>query len=137
MLPFMALDTQGSLVLCFLLSEGSFHQRASPLYHSIITSTDSRLVWGWLDRFRYHRVLPKFAWMNVYDHRFSALTLLGQGELRNKSILSHLYFGHLSPARGSMKIWCFLHRNTAISGANMLLCGAACPGQTPGFLSQP
>ena len=29
-------------------------------------------------------VLPQFAWMNVYDRRFSALTLPGQGELRNK-----------------------------------------------------
>jgi len=29
-------------------------------------------------------VLPEFAWMNVYEHRFSALTLSGQGELLNK-----------------------------------------------------
>jgi len=29
-------------------------------------------------------VLPEFAWMNVYDHRFSALIWPGQGELWNK-----------------------------------------------------
>jgi len=28
--------------------------------------------------------LPEFAWMNVFDHRFSALILPGQGELWNK-----------------------------------------------------
>jgi len=29
-------------------------------------------------------VLPEFAWVNVYKHRYSALTLPGQGELWNK-----------------------------------------------------
>jgi len=29
-------------------------------------------------------VLPEFAWMNVDEHRLSALTLPGQGELWNK-----------------------------------------------------
>jgi len=32
------------------------------------------------------KVLPESARMNVYERRFSALTLPGQGELRNKEI---------------------------------------------------
>jgi len=29
-------------------------------------------------------VLPEFAWIGLYEHRFSSLTLSGQGKLRNK-----------------------------------------------------
>jgi len=29
------------------------------------------------------KVLPEFAWLLFYDHRFSALTLPGQGKLWN------------------------------------------------------
>jgi len=36
-------------------------------------------------------VLPEFAWMNVYEHRFSNLTLQARGSCVTKCILSHLY----------------------------------------------
>jgi len=38
----------------------------------------------WLMLGAHVKVFAEFAWMNVYDHRFSALTLPGQGKLRNK-----------------------------------------------------
>jgi len=43
------------------------------------------------------------------------------GRLRNNEHLSHRYFGYLSLAKASREMWRFLHRNTAINGANCSL----------------
>jgi len=45
-------------------------------------------------------VLPEFAWMNVYEHRFSALTLPGQGGLRNKEHSEPPLFRPPQPGKG-------------------------------------
>jgi len=45
-------------------------------------------------------VLPEFAWMNVYGYRFSALTLPGQGELRNKEHAEPPLFRPSQPGKG-------------------------------------
>jgi len=75
--------------------------------------------------------------MNVYDHRLYALTLPSQGELRNKEHSGPPLFRPSQPGKGQHEDLMFLQQNSAINGANMLLCGAACPGQTRGFLSHP
>jgi len=51
------------------------------------------------------------------------------GELRNNVHLNHLYSRHASLARASMKMWRLLNGHAAINGANMLLCGTACPAK--------
>ncbi len=45
-------------------------------------------------------VLPEFAWMNVYGHRFSALTLSGHGELWNKEHSEPQVFRPSQPGKG-------------------------------------
>jgi len=44
--------------------------------------------------------IPEFAWMNVYEHRFSALTWPGQGELRNKEHSEPPLFRPAQPGEG-------------------------------------
>jgi len=46
------------------------------------------------------QVLPEFAWMNVYGHRFSALRLPGQGELWNQEHSEPPLFRPSQPGRG-------------------------------------
>ena len=50
------------------------------------------------------RVLPEFTCMNVYEHRFNALTWPGQGELWNKEHPEPPLFRLLSLAEASMKM---------------------------------
>ncbi len=45
-------------------------------------------------------VLPKFAWMNVYEHRLSTLILPGQGELWNKEHSEPRLFRPSQPGKG-------------------------------------
>jgi len=48
-------------------------------------------------------VLPEFARMNAYDHRFSALTLPGQGELWNKAHSEPPLFQQTEPGKGQQE----------------------------------